>query len=146
MNTFMAYPYLFANLGGLALVLVIVSAARLQRRAILASGLLAMTLAPWIWGYEHVYWTPRRILPWAVGIEDFLCAFVVGALSWAIAAIPVRKSIQLELRPGSIMLRRFLLLYLALCVMWVGLLLVGVKALIGDLLLHLAALIFLLCK
>jgi hypothetical protein len=139
----MSYPYFYATLGGSVLVLLVAASTRSYRRSILLSGQFALTLAPWVWTYEQVYWKPNRLFSWPVGIEDFLCAFTVGGLSWAIAFILVRRTISFDFRLAPLA-RRFIPVYVILTGAYVVGLTIGLQPLTADLLLQTASTVFVL--
>ncbi|MEZ6141867.1 MAG: hypothetical protein R3B84_14945 [Zavarzinella sp.] len=138
-----AYPYFYTTLGGLLLVLLVALLAGKQRKTILLSGVMALTLAPWAIAHEEVYWTPKRVIPWIPGIEDFLFTFVIGALSWAIAAIPCWKTAKphLSFRGNT---GRFIFVYLIASILLLVLLAVGIDIMSANVLLHLIILLGLL--
>jgi len=78
---FASYPYLVTNglmFAGFLVVCRIVTAA--ERRLLMRLGGLMLLAFPFATGFNGNYWRPIRITPWPLGIEDFLCAFNLGAI------------------------------------------------------------------
>ena len=89
-----AHPYLFTNILSLLICLGVAFGLRPQGKLILMGGLLSLPCFYLLAFFEDKYWNPVRIWNWAVGIEDILCSFDVGALVLIPAAVLFRNSIS----------------------------------------------------
>ncbi len=79
------HAYLWVVLTGLPMVAVGLSLAGPHRRPALWAGLVMVALLPASLLHGD-YWHPPRIGGWALGIEDILCAFSLGAGAYLAAA------------------------------------------------------------
>jgi predicted secreted hydrolase len=93
---FGAHPFLFTNIFSLGFCLGVASSIRPAGRMVLMGGLMNLPCFYLITLLEGNYWTPVRLGNWAVGIEDALCSFDVGALVLIPAVVLFRNSIIWE--------------------------------------------------
>jgi hypothetical protein len=85
---------------------------RLRQPALL-SGLLALGAAILAaWTARH-YWSPARVRPFFVSLEDFVYAFAVGGLVWLLGTWPLHRRMVLNIRPGTLLPRYFMFSVLA---------------------------------
>ena len=86
---FSSYPYLFANI--LSVILIAVASKKLlspqQNTLVFLGGLTSLLCFPFTFLFEGGYWAPVRLGGWALGIEDALCAYALGAMSWFATAL-----------------------------------------------------------
>ena len=89
MSALRHYPYFWTTAIGALAVAIMIAASRRHRKAILLSALAGLPPAMFSPAFEGCYWKPRRLLGGGLGIEDFLCGFMVaGMLWWAVCLIP----------------------------------------------------------
>lgn len=92
------HGYLVSAILGLPGVMTCLWLAGVHRSSVFAAGLIeTLHVAPLIW-FDGVYWTPRRLGGWALGIEDVLVCFSLGVGVWFVAMYPVRSRLVTDLR------------------------------------------------
>ena len=69
-----------------------------HRKIILVSGLASAPVFPLILLLEGTYWTPQRLGGLALGLEDALCSFAVGALAGLVSICPFQHRITMLIR------------------------------------------------
>jgi len=110
------YPFLYASLGlgvVLALYLLLTGA---PFRFLLVVGLINAPTGALEVFFIPEYWSPNRILPFIIGIEDLLFSGVVGIVAWILAFGRDLSKLQL---PGGVT-RTFLRFLLVLSIYVVG--------------------------
>jgi hypothetical protein len=103
------HPYLLWGLVGLLLLaLGLALCPQRLRWPSLLSGLLALVPAvTGAWTGRH-YWSPVRIWPFFVSLEDFVYSFAIGGLAWLLGTWPVHTRMVLNIRPRRLLLRYFM--------------------------------------
>jgi hypothetical protein len=93
-----AYPYFFANLLSILMLLTVgrIFLSRQHWRVMLLSGLFNAPCFPFLIFLEKEYWSPARFGGWMLGIEDVFCSFWVAALVWLMVALSWRNQIILN--------------------------------------------------
>ena len=83
------YPYLCMTAAGALATTIMVVLSRKQGKMILLSASAGLPPAVFAPAFEGCYWNPKRLLGGGIGIEDFLCGFMVaGVLWWGICRVP----------------------------------------------------------
>ena len=132
-----AHPYFFTNVLSLLICLSVAFWLRPQGKLVLIGGILNLPCFYLLAFFEDKYWNPVRIWNWAVGIEDILCSFDVGALVLIPSTVLFRNSMSWENWSDHTM-KRFLLAGAATSVLFLLLIFLGLEpmgALIGTILL-----------
>ena len=97
MSALRNYPYFWMTAIGALAVAIMIATSRRHRKAIFFSALAGIPPAMFSPAFEGRYWSPRRLLGGGLGIEDFLCGFMVsGMLWWAICLIPRFGRMELD--------------------------------------------------
>lgn len=137
LHLFQNYPYLFANIAGIPAVAIAFALMPCQRRMMLYSGAIPSLMSPVAILHDHAYWSPLRIAHGAFGIEDVMFAFLTGSMAWALAALPFRERLSVEIR-WPLFLRRFVITGLWGCGLLLGLLFLGSNVMTATLVAQLA--------
>lgn len=136
------YPYLFAQLPTVALILAGFVAMRTARGMMLLSGLAfaPVALSGFFFGD---YWRPNRLGGGLVGLEDILFCFTSGALAWLTAILPLRGKVETNF-DLSVFFKRGLAAIGFCVIAYVPFAIGGVGVMMTTLLVMAAALAFLL--
>lgn len=121
MGLFTQYPYLIAVLFGLAPVALAFLLANEQRFAMGLSGISLTILGLPTVSFGVDYWSPRRLGDGSCGIEDVLCCFSIGSLTWLAGVWPFRGAVQLDYQARVFWPRLFalgFLLYAGGIILW----------------------------
>ncbi len=94
-----SHPYFFANLPLLVMLLIFIKFSRplIYSRLILLSGLLCAPGSITALIHNQTYWNPVRLFGGFFGIEDIMFTFIIGSLTWLVAAFPLRKRMIMEI-------------------------------------------------
>ncbi|MCP4383166.1 MAG: hypothetical protein GY798_17400 [Hyphomicrobiales bacterium] len=91
MEFFNDHGYLLSTLVGIPGVLIALAVAGQYRLSVLIAGLIETLHAPPLVWFDGVYWSPQRIGDLAVGVEDVLVCFSLGAGAWFASILPFRS-------------------------------------------------------
>lgn len=91
------HPYLAVNLVGTAVALLAVALAGRHRGTVLLAGAIETLHAPLTPLFDGVYWSPQRLGGLAMGIEDVLVCFSLGAGAWFCAVLPWQHRLEVTL-------------------------------------------------
>jgi len=80
------HPYLWTSLFLAALCLIGLRLATHQRKPALLSAMFGIPGAAYSLVFVPAYWSPARITPWPIGVEDVLFSFANGGLVWLMVA------------------------------------------------------------
>ncbi len=84
------HPYLWMTVAGSLPVVAIIAFDSRRRRTVLLSALAGLLPAFFSPAFEARYWNPRRLSGGGLGIEDFLCGFMIaGLVWWAVSLAPL---------------------------------------------------------
>jgi len=100
------HPYLLWSLVLLALLATALALCpkRLRWSALL-SGLLALPFAVTFAWEAQPYWSPARVWPTYVSLEDFIFSFASAGLTWLVATWPLHRRVRLHIRARRLLLQ-----------------------------------------
>lgn len=144
----MHYIYLMLSLVLLLTAAIGYSLLADQRRAMMISALMS---APWALAsivFVPDYWNPVRIACFLTGPEDIIFSFANGMIVWAVAVLPLRGNIVININLHQMLKKAFMLSLLSF-VITMSLWLFGLKimmAVVISLSVTIALLFFWLCR
>ena len=95
MSALQNFPYLWTTVASSLPVLAVIILDNRRRKTVLLSALAGLVPALFSPAFEARYWNPRRLLGGGLGIEDFLCGFMMaGFIWWAVLLTPLFREIN----------------------------------------------------